>query len=112
MSKRDKEKDKDKENNKGKKMTKTTTLGDKGTRHGRHTPQGPAQRIGNVLVLYGHCPNSFRLPPPSVKRANVEKKCSKPPWQALTPLSKHGEKNAPIHPDKPLHPTPLGQCQY
>ena len=29
----------------------------------------------NVLVLYGHCPNSFRAPPPSVKRANVEKKC-------------------------------------
>ena len=27
----------------------------------------------NVLVLYGHCPNSFR-PPPSVKLANVGKK--------------------------------------
>ena len=27
----------------------------------------------NVLVLYGHCPNSFR-PYPSVKGANVEKK--------------------------------------
>ena len=28
----------------------------------------------NVLVLYGHCSNSFRPPPlPSVKRANVEK---------------------------------------
>ena len=39
----------------------------------------------DVLVLYGHCPNSFSPHPPSVKRANVEKKCSKPTWQAFTP---------------------------
>ena len=38
----------------------------------------------NVLVRCGHCPNSFR-PLPSVKRSNVEKKCPKPSWQALTP---------------------------
>ena len=30
--------------------------------------------FGNVLVLYGYCPNSFR-PPPSVKQANVGKSC-------------------------------------
>ena len=45
----------------------------------------------NVLVLYGHYPNSFRLPP-SVKRAIVEKKCSKPSSQALTPPGKRGKK--------------------
>ena len=41
--------------------------------------------VNHVLVLYGHCPNSFRLPPCSVKQTNVEK-------------------SAPNHPGKPLHP--------
>ena len=31
-------------------------------------------------------------PSPPVKRANVEKKCPKPSWQALTPLGKRGKK--------------------
>ena len=31
-------------------------------------------------------------PPLSVKQANVEKKCPKPSWQALTPSGKRGEK--------------------
>ena len=44
----------------------------------------------NVLVLYGHCPNSFR-PLPSVKRANVGKKCHKPSWQAFTPPLPYGQ---------------------
>ena len=30
--------------------------------------------------------------PPSVKRTNVEKKCSKPSWQALTPPGKFMQK--------------------
>ena len=30
--------------------------------------------------------------PPSVKRTNVEKKCYKPSWQALTPPGKRGKK--------------------
>jgi len=41
--------------------------------------------------------------PPSVKRTNVEKKCSKPSWQALTPPGKFMQKNAPNHHCKPLH---------
>ena len=45
-------------------------------------------------------------PTPSVKQANVEKKCPKPFWQALTPQGKCGEKNALNHFDKPLHPPP------
>ena len=45
----------------------------------------------NMLVLYGHCPNSFR-PPPCVKRAKIEKKCPKPSWQALTPPDNMGKK--------------------
>ena len=39
--------------------------------------------FSNVLVLYGHCPNSFR--PLSVKQANVGEKCPKLSWQAFTP---------------------------
>ena len=42
--------------------------------------------FGNILVLYGHCPNSFRPPPPLSKRQM---------WN----------KSAPKHPDKPLHPS-------
>ena len=38
--------------------------------------------------------------PSSVKQANVEKKCCKPSWHALTPPGKLGE-NAPNHPNKP-----------
>ena len=30
--------------------------------------------------------------PPTIKQANVEKKCLKPSWQALTPLGKRGKK--------------------
>ena len=41
----------------------------------------------NVLVLYGHCPNSFRPPPLSVNG---------PTWK----------KSAPNHPSKALHPWP------
>ena len=39
----------------------------------------------------------------AVKRTNVEKKCSKPSWQALTPPGKFMQKNAPNHPSKPLN---------
>ena len=42
----------------------------------------------NVLVLYGHCPNSFRPPP-------------------LCQTGKRGEKSAPNHPGRPLHPPSL-----
>ena len=51
----------------------------------------------NVLVLYGYCSNSFRLPPLSVKRANMGKKCSKPSWQAFCPYMEatHFKKGLP-----------------
>ena len=45
-------------------------------------------------------------PRPSVKQANVEKKCPKPSWQVLTPPGKVAKKG-PNHPGKPLHPPPL-----
>ena len=48
----------------------------------------------NVLVLYSHCPNSFRAPPPSVKRANVGKKV---PQTILASL---------------YTPPPCGKCPY
>ena len=43
---------------------------------------------------------------PSVERTNMEKKCTKPSWQALTPPGKCGEKSAPNHPGKLLHTPP------
>ena len=44
-------------------------------------------------------------PLPPIKQAKVEKKCPKPSWQALPPPGKRGEKSAPNHPGKPLHPS-------
>ena len=35
------------------------------------------------------------------------KKCPKPSWQALTPPGERGNKSAPNHPGKPLHPPTL-----
>ena len=43
--------------------------------------------------------------PPSVKRTNVEKKCSKPSWQALTSRAYIGKKKStPNHLGKPKTP--------
>ena len=57
----------------------------------------------NVLVLYRHCPNSFRASP-LCQTGKRGKKCPKPPWQALTPPGNMGKKSASNHPGKPLQP--------
>ena len=46
----------------------------------------------NVLVLYRHCPNSFRFPPPSVKRAAAEKSAPDLPGKPLHPRANVGKK--------------------
>ena len=63
-----------------------------------------------MLVLYGHCPNSYR--PPSHKRANLgEKKCPKSSWQALKPPGKHGCPKLSKQAFTPPPPS-SGQCPF
>ena len=63
-----------------------------------------------VLVLYGHFPNRLRHPP-SLKRANVEKKCPKLSWQALTPPGNAGKKVSQTS-WQAFTPPPYGQWPY
>ena len=46
-------------------------------------------------------------PPFSVKRANMEKKCSKPSWQALTPPGNVGKKCPKLSWQALIRPPPL-----
>ena len=63
-----------------------------GINHNIHTPALLLRTLReapfwNMLVLYGHCQNSFRPPPPSTlsNGQTWTKKCPKPYWEAFTP---------------------------
>ena len=63
-----------------------------GINHNIHTPALLLRTLReapfwNMLVLYGHCQNSFRPPPPSTlsNGQTWTKKCPKPSWEAFTP---------------------------
>ena len=62
----------------------------------------------NVLVLYGHCSNSFIPPHPPLSNGQTWKKSApNHPGKPLHPQATW-KKSAPNHPSKPLHPsTPL-----
>ena len=67
----------------------------------------------NDFVLYGHCPNSFRLSPPPCQTGKHGKKCPKPSWQALTPPGKCVGKMCPKPSWQAFEPRPpYGQCPY
>ena len=66
----------------------------------------------NALVLYGHCPNSFRPPPPLSNRQTWQKV---PQTILASPYNPgHLGKKCPNHPGRPLHlpHPPYGQCPY
>ena len=66
----------------------------------------------NVLVLYGHCPNSFGPPPPLSNRQMWQKV---PQTILASPYNPgHLGKKCPNHPGRPLHlpHPPYGQCPY
>ena len=70
-----------------------------GINHNIHTPALLLRTLReapfwNMLVLYGHCQNSFRPPPPSTlsNGQTWTKKWFKPSWKVVTPTGKRGKR--------------------
>ena len=60
--------------------------------------------LWNVLVLYGHCPNSFRPPAPLLSNRQTWKKVLQTIPASPYTLGQTWEKSDPNHPGKPFHP--------